>query len=71
MVLTDGVLIEATWDRPTVGDPWRLVDTAGQPVLLAPGVTWIEIVEPELTQLIDPGRVSTLLADAAPFLPEP
>ncbi len=70
MVLTDGALIEATWDRPSVSDPWRLTDTAGAPVRLAPGVTWIEIVEPDLVEAIDPGRVSGLLADAAPFLPE-
>ena len=68
-VLTDGAVIEATWERPSPRAPWSLTDAAGQPVLLAPGTTWIEIVAPQMAELLDPGRVTDIVADAAPFLP--
>ncbi|MEM7287009.1 MAG: DUF3048 domain-containing protein [Actinomycetota bacterium] len=69
LVLTDGALIEATWERSSPRDSWTFTDSSGQPVLLSPGVTWIEIVLPNMAQLLDPGRVPEILADAAPFLP--
>lgn len=68
-ILTDGALIEATWDRSSPRDPWSFTDSGGEPVLLAPGATWIEIVSPQMAELLDPGRVPDIVADAAPFLP--
>ena len=68
-ILTDGALIEAAWERSSPRDPWTFTDAAGQPVLLAPGTTWIEIVAPQMAELLDPGRVTDIVADAAPFLP--
>lgn len=70
LILTDGALIEATWVRPSPRAGWSFEDTTGAPVLLAPGATWIEIVVPLMAELLDPARVTDIVADAAPFLPE-
>lgn len=70
LVLTDGALIEATWTRSSPRDSWTFEDSSGQPVLLAPGTTWLEITSPQMAQMLDPGRVTDLVADAAPFLPQ-
>ncbi len=43
-ILRDGRSIAVTWHRPTLGSPTTFTDTAGQPVTLAPGRTWVEIV---------------------------
>lgn len=40
-VLTAGNVIEGTWSRETVGDKPVLLDSAGQPVALTPGRTWV------------------------------
>jgi hypothetical protein len=42
-VLRDGVAVAAHWVRPSYRVPVRLTDASGQPVLLAPGRTWIEL----------------------------
>lgn len=43
-VLRDGVEVTGTWSRPSIGAPASLVDQSGQPISLAPGVTWVELV---------------------------
>ncbi len=40
-VLTDGAVIEGTWQRAKASDKPTLVDTAGDPILLTPGQTWV------------------------------
>lgn len=45
-VLTGGSLIRARWARPDLGALTTFTDAAGQPVLLEPGSTWIELADP-------------------------
>lgn len=42
-VYTNGRVIHGRWDRPDIAKPATLVDDQGQPVLLSPGQTWIEL----------------------------
>ncbi|HET9600767.1 MAG TPA: DUF3048 domain-containing protein [Acidimicrobiales bacterium] len=44
-VFTDGKLIFAHWSRPDASRPAVFTDAGGQPVLLTPGRTWIELAE--------------------------
>lgn len=41
LVLTDGHLIEGTWDRAAVADKPTLLDSVGEPITLTPGQTWV------------------------------
>jgi hypothetical protein len=43
-VLRDGKEIPVTWRRPTTSSPTTFTDAKGQPVGLAPGRTWVELV---------------------------
>ncbi len=43
-LLRDGQAYEGTWSRPDVHAFFELNDTSGGPLLLKPGVTWIQIV---------------------------
>jgi hypothetical protein len=42
--LRDGNYLPIRWSRPTVTDPTVFTTMQGQPVGLAPGRTWVEIV---------------------------
>jgi hypothetical protein len=42
-VFTNGQVIEGKWSRATVKDPLTLTDTAGAPIKLTPGQTWVEL----------------------------
>ncbi len=44
-VLTDGRAISGRWKRATADDPGVLVDAEGEPILLTPGQTWVELPE--------------------------
>ena len=44
VVYTDGRKIEGTWTRDNPTDPFTL-EAIGQPILLAPGRTWVELVD--------------------------
>jgi len=44
VVASAGKAIPAAWSKGAVGDAMSLVDSAGRPVRLAPGNTWIELV---------------------------
>lgn len=44
LVATGGATVAATWSKASVDAPVVLTDAAGQPVLLAPGNTWVELV---------------------------
>lgn len=44
LVATGGKTFEATWSKETMGSPLKLVDANGQPVTLAPGNTWVELM---------------------------
>jgi hypothetical protein len=43
-VLRDGKLIRGRWSRKTINDGFSLTDKAGNPINLAPGRTWIELL---------------------------
>ena len=45
VVYSDGQRIEGTWQRANPTDPFTLVDAGGAPILLAPGRTWVELVD--------------------------
>jgi len=44
LVAQGGKTIEATWTKGDLADPIKLVDADGEPVLLAPGNTWVEMM---------------------------
>jgi hypothetical protein len=43
-VFRNGVAIPATWHRSTLGSPTQFLNSAGAPIALAPGQTWVELV---------------------------
>ena len=62
-VFVDGHFIDAHWSRPTGADVWNLTDNAtGQPVLLQPGRTWVELANPGTGSFVEPAEASELLA---------
>ncbi|MGY1915832.1 DUF3048 domain-containing protein [Blastococcus sp. SYSU DS0973] len=44
LVASGGHTIEVTWSKPAVGDRVELIDADGDPLTLAPGTTWVELV---------------------------
>ncbi len=44
VVLRNGAAISGTWTRSDLTQPAALTDTSGQPIALAPGGTWVELV---------------------------
>lgn len=44
-IFTDGKLIFGHWSRPDVSKPATFTDAGGQPVLVTPGRTWIELAQ--------------------------
>lgn len=44
LVATGGKTIKARWTKGKVGKPIELVDADGEPLLLAPGNTWVELM---------------------------
>ena len=50
-IFTDGKLIFGHWSRPDVNKPATFTDAGGQPVLLTPGRTWIELAEAGTTSV--------------------
>ncbi|HLG67181.1 MAG TPA: DUF3048 domain-containing protein [Acidimicrobiales bacterium] len=58
-VYRNGVLVPGTWHRSSLGQPTQFLTTGGQPIVLAPGPTWIELVPDTVT-------VSPLAAPPAP-----
>ncbi|MCL6471239.1 MAG: DUF3048 domain-containing protein [Firmicutes bacterium] len=46
VVFQDGAVIQAIWQRPTVGSITRYYDLSGSEIKLNRGQTWIELVDP-------------------------
>ena len=46
LVLTDGHVVSGTWERQDATDKPTLLDSAGQPISLVPGQTWVLYPEP-------------------------
>ena len=49
LVLTGGVAIVARWVKPALNAPTQYLDSAGKPIGLTPGRTWVELPEPGTT----------------------
>ncbi|MFN8026351.1 MAG: DUF3048 domain-containing protein [Acidimicrobiia bacterium] len=54
-IFTDGVVRVGRWVRPDKTKPATYVDAAGQPILLKPGRTWVELLPVGRTVDIAPG----------------
>ena len=46
VLFRNGRRIEGKWSRPSIGAPTTFTDTAGKPLLLAPGGTFVALVRP-------------------------
>jgi hypothetical protein len=53
-VFRDGVEIAGTWHRSALGSPTQFVTTAGTPIPLKPGQTWVELVPSTVTVTTTP-----------------
>lgn len=54
-VFTAGRYVEATWSRPDIRSPWKLVDAQGRPIGLTPGRVWVELVRDEQAVAVPSG----------------
>jgi hypothetical protein len=43
-VLQQGKITQGTWTRADKTDPWTLTDETGEPILLTPGRTFVELI---------------------------
>ena len=48
-MFTDGTVRTGRWIRPDKTQPARYVDATGQPILLRPGRTWVELLPTDRT----------------------
>lgn len=62
-VLSEGKVVEGTWNRADSTSPWILLDAAGNPIKLPPGRTWVELIRDGQAALVPAG--STL--DSVPW----
>lgn len=51
-VVSNGVASGGTWERANPTDPFVFKDSAGNPIKLTPGKTWVELAEPESGELV-------------------
>jgi hypothetical protein len=54
-VFSDGTVRQGKWNRPDKTKPAQYVDAAGQPMLLRPGRTWVELLPVGAAVDITPG----------------
>jgi hypothetical protein len=54
-VLTGGGVIKGTWNRPDPSKPATFTAANGQPILLTPGRTWVELAQTGDTVLVPAG----------------
>lgn len=50
-VLIDGTVTLGTWERADQHAPWTLTDEDGEPILLNPGNTWVELAKQDALTL--------------------
>jgi hypothetical protein len=50
-VLTAGQIIQGTWSKPAPEAVTQYVDSAGAPIKLTPGRTWVELAPPDSTTI--------------------
>ena len=66
LVLTDGHEIAGTWERASPTDKPTLLDTAGQPIALTPGRTWVLYPEPGQISSLPHRAAGNQIDDGAP-----
>jgi len=44
VVYRNGVAIQGTWNRSTLGSPTQFVNASNVPITMEPGQTWVELV---------------------------
>ncbi len=45
----EGAMVEGTWSKGGDNDPFEFTDAAGEPLLLTPGTTWVELLPVDST----------------------
>jgi hypothetical protein len=50
-VMFDGTVTHGTWTRADEHSPWSFTDDAGNPILLNPGNTWVELAKQDALSL--------------------
>jgi hypothetical protein len=69
-VFTDGVLRTGRWVRPDKAQPAKYVDSTGNPILLRPGRTWVEVLPQgdtvDVTQAPPPATTAAAVTTAPP-----
>ena len=63
-VLQQGKITQGTWTRADKMDPWTLTDEAGEPILLTPGRTFVELIRKGQGVVVSAGE--SLVATAWP-----
>ena len=63
-VLKQGKITQGTWTRLDELDPWTLTDDTGEPILLTPGRTFVELIRKEQAVIVASGE--SLAATAWP-----
>ena len=61
-VLSNGAMIEGTWSRTAVGAPYTITGKDGQPLLLTPGRSWVELTPGSTSHVMPAETASGLLA---------
>ena len=64
-VFRNGVEITGTWHRSSLGQPTQFVNAQGQPITLAPGTTWVELVPDTVRVTATPAAVASTKASVA------
>jgi len=49
VLFSGGAMAEGTWSKGADNDPFEFTDAAGEPLLLAPGTTWVELLPVDST----------------------
>jgi len=66
-VFSDGVVRKGTWVRPDRTKPAKYVDANGQPILLRPGRTWVELLPADApVDVVEGPPVTSVPITAAP-----
>lgn len=63
-VLQQGKITQGTWTRANELDPWTLTDETGEPILLTPGRTFVELIRKDQAVIVAAGE--SLVATAWP-----
>ena len=54
-LFTQGMWTEGTWSRADNHSPWTLTDASGEPMLLTPGRTWVELTRDQQAVVVAEG----------------